>query len=62
MNAEERGRGLTGEESYLDRSPAGDMKTEHTNLRMLRVELSLNSCTGEDWEMTARGAEQWEGK
>lgn len=31
------------------------MKTEHTSLRMLRAELSLNSCTGEVWEMTARG-------
>ncbi len=38
------------------------MKTEHTSLRMLKAELSLNSCTGEDWEMTSRGEEQWEAK
>lgn len=51
----ERTRDLTREGSFPDRSPGGDMKTEHTSGRMLRAELSLNSCTGEDWEMTARG-------
>lgn len=51
-----------GKESDPDGGPGGDMKTEHTSPRMLRAELPLNSCTVEDWEMTARGKEWWEGK
>lgn len=47
--------GLTELESYLEQSPRGHMNRDHPGLRMLRAELTLNSCTTDHWEMEGTG-------